>query len=599
MIADLREKDPPLFATYEIELQFAERIRHFIRESKRTPLCAVGKINTYSIFAETSYLIRSSEGRAGFIVPSGLATDDTTKAFFSHLIETSNIACLYDFENRENLFPRVGHGRMKFSVITLGKAEVAAFGFQLWNIDDLLDMERVITLSPKDISTLNPNTKTCPIFRSQREAQLTLKVYKELPILINEISGARSWSVELGSMFNMSTDSFRFKTAKQLSEEKSQGSATPASRNANSYLPLYEAKMAWHFDHRYGTYANRAEGREATVLDTPDCVQHSDPFYQVVPRYWVSADEVPKREWSLAFRRISHATNDRTFVAHVLPRVALGDSIFVFECRDDAVDCCCLLSNLCTFMFDFIVRQKMGGLNLSFFIVRQLPVIPRDFCSIICNWNKQFNLRDFVLGRASELTFTAWDLEAFALDCGYDGPPFCWDEVRRFQIRCELDAAYFHLYLGTKSEWGMANGKDKSDGVNQTLLEMFPTPRDAVSYIMDTFPIVRRKNEAKYGEYRTKRVILEIYDQMTEIIGANEAIRAANTGKSEEELRPLLRSYQSPLNPPPGPPTDANGNFIPYADWTDEIHRQYANVIHPPRDVEVARESNLSVVNPD
>jgi hypothetical protein len=145
----------------------------------------------------------------------------------------------------------------------------------------------------------------------------------------------------------------------------------------------------------------------------------------------------------------------------------------------------------------------------------------------------------------------------------------------------------------------MANGKDKSDGVNQTLLEMFPTPRDAVSYIMDTFPIVRRKNEAKYGEYRTKRVILEIYDQMTEIIGANEAIRAANTGKSEEELRPLLRSYQSPLNPPPGPPTDANGNFIPYADWTDEIHRQYANVIHPPRDVEVARESNLSVVNPD
>jgi hypothetical protein len=204
-----------------------------------------------------------------------------------------------------------------------------------------------------------------------------------------------------------------------------------------------------------------------------------------------------------------------------------------------------------------------------------------------------------IVSRVLELTYTTWDLRTFSSDLSYEGPPFRWDENRRFQIRCEVDAAYLHLYLGPKSEWGMVNEKDKNQIVNQMLLEMFPFPRDAASYIMDTFPIVRRKDEAKYGDYRTKRVILEIYDQMTEIIEANEAIRAANLGKSEEELRPLLRSYKSTLNPPPGPPTDANGNFIPYADWTDEIHRQYASVIHPPRDVDDVRKSNLSVVNPD
>ena len=80
-----------------------------------------------------------------------------------------------------------------------------------------------------------------------------------------------------------------------------------------------------------------------------------------------------------------------------------------------------------------------------------------------------------------ELTYTAWDLEPFAKDCGYDGPPFRWDEERRFLLRCELDAAYFHLY-------GIA--------------------RDDVDYIMETFPIVKRKDEAQHGEYRTKRVIL-------------------------------------------------------------------------------------------
>ena len=87
------------------------------------------------------------------------------------------------------------------------------------------------------------------------------------------------------------------------------------------------------------------------------------------------------------------------------------------------------------------------------------------------------------------MTYTAWDLEDFARDCGYDGPPFRWDEERRFLLRCELDAAYFHLY-GIK--------------------------RDDVDYIMETFPIVKRKDEKEYGEYRTKRVILEMYDAMAQ-----------------------------------------------------------------------------------
>ena len=85
------------------------------------------------------------------------------------------------------------------------------------------------------------------------------------------------------------------------------------------------------------------------------------------------------------------------------------------------------------------------------------------------------------------MIYTAYDLESFATDCGYTGPPFRWDEERRFLLRCELDAAYFHLY-----------------GIG----------RDDVDYILETFPIVKRKDEQAHGEYRTKRVILDIYDAM-------------------------------------------------------------------------------------
>jgi hypothetical protein len=104
---------------------------------------------------------------------------------------------------------------------------------------------------------------------------------------------------------------------------------------------------------------------------------------------------------------------------------------------------------------------------------------------------------------------------------------FRWDEERRFLLRCELDAAFFHLYLGSEEEWR----KRPAD-----LTQSFPTPRDAVSYIMDTFPIVKRKDEEKFnGDYRTKRTILEIYDALAE---------------SMQTARP----YQTRLDPPPADP---------------------------------------------
>ncbi len=88
------------------------------------------------------------------------------------------------------------------------------------------------------------------------------------------------------------------------------------------------------------------------------------------------------------------------------------------------------------------------------------------------------------------MTYSAWDLQPFARDLGYEGPPFIWDDERRFQLRCELDALYFHLY-----------------GIE----------RDDLDYIMETFPIVRRKEEARYGEYRSKRVIAAMYEAMADL----------------------------------------------------------------------------------
>ena len=131
-----------------------------------------------------------------------------------------------------------------------------------------------------------------------------------------------------------------------------------------------------------------------------------------------------------------------------------------------------------------------------------------------------------------ELLYTGEDLRAFAHDCGWEGPPFRWDEDRRFLLRCELDAAFFHLYLPAdeNGEWRVARQSDDCpcDETPEQLADLkrhFPTPRDAVTYILDTFPGVRRADEANLGEYRTKRTILDIYDAMQASFASREPYR--------------------------------------------------------------------------
>lgn len=120
--------------------------------------------------------------------------------------------------------------------------------------------------------------------------------------------------------------------------------------------------------------------------------------------------------------------------------------------------------------------------------------------------------------RVLELTYTAWDLEDFAADVSYVGPPFRWDDERRTVLRAELDACFFHLY-----------GIERAD----------------VGYIMGTFPIVERKDIAKHGEYRTKLLILEAYDAM--------AVASAAGKPYATVLDPLPPTSPSPTPLHPAP----------------------------------------------
>ena len=123
--------------------------------------------------------------RSGIIVPTGIATDDSTKAFFGHISSQGRLVSLYDFENRDGIFPSV-HRSYKFCLLTLGAAPAAEFVFFAANVQQLEDQRRRFRLSADEFALINPNTLTCPVFRSERDAELTKKIYSRVPVLIDE-----------------------------------------------------------------------------------------------------------------------------------------------------------------------------------------------------------------------------------------------------------------------------------------------------------------------------------------------------------------------------------------------------------------------------
>ena len=558
MIEALKKTDPEIHQTFLSDLRKAEGESHFMRSSLRYPLCGRGDINVYTIFAEAARTLINDGGRMGIVVPSGIASDDTTKYFFQDMVDKKSLVSLFDFENK-GIFPGV-HSSYKFCLLTSGRgnkptAERAEFVFFAHSTDELCDPERRFSLSSRDIELLNPNTRTCPIFRSKHDAELTKAIYRRVPVLIKEARDGKPeenpWGIKFGTMFHMSNDSHLFRTREQLEGEGWVLEGNVFRRGEERYLPLYEAKMLHHFDHRWTTY----DGLDTRDVSLPE---KQDPDCVVMGRYWVSSHDIDdtlknttwSHQWLMGWRDITNSTNERTTISTVWPRHGAGDTFLQMFPEERAEVCGFLIACLNSYIQDYATRQKIGGTHLKYHYFKQLPVLSPSIYvkAFICEQSK-ITVGAWLLPRIVELTYTAWDLAPFAKDCGFDGPPFRWDEARRFLLRCELDAAFFHLYLPSNQDGTWKKVENENDAELAALTKAFPTPRHSVDYIMDTFPIVKRKEEAAHGEYRTKQTILQMYDAMQEAISTGKAYESrvtphmeikASTAKEERKISEII-----------------------------------------------------------
>ncbi len=570
LIEKLKTENPKLHDEFLLAKRIAEGSNLFLRNSNNFPLGSRGDINTYLVFAELNYLIANIRGRIGCIVPSAIVTDNTAKFFFQTIMDNNSLNSAYDFENSSGLFPGV-HRSQKFCLLTLvakqksSETTHADFVFFATEIQDLKDISRHFTMSSEELSLINPLSKTCPIFRFRHDAEIAKAIYRNIPILQNDNVGKDDkWNVRLFRMFDMTNDSALLREKENLIDSDARRDGILFRGIGNEvWYPIYEGKMIDMYD-----------SRNASIVINPDnpgrpqqkfehgLQEHNNPTFINEPFLWAPKSEIQRRlaekwdkQWYLGIKRITASTNQRTFIGCILPYCAVSYTILSVMPEGAGENfTACLLSNFNSFAADYCVRQKTAQPALPAGCVLECAIIePSRYCEGM-PWNRNVLLNEWVIVRVLELSYNSYNLNSFAKDYGYNGPPFIWNEERRFKIRAELDAIYFHLYLGTEQEWKEKGSKE--------LLEYFSTTRHAIEYIMETFPIVKRKDEAKYGSYRTKELILEVYDKMAEAI-ANGT------------------EYQTILDPSPGPPTDSEGNFIPMSQWDPN---NWPPHIHPPKE---------------
>jgi hypothetical protein len=474
-----------LFEDYERALRSAEGIGVWLHTPNRFALTGHGDVNLYAVFAETFLRLAAKSGRAGIIVPSGICTDAGTSLFFRHLVESHQLFELNGFDNQKKLFPSV-HPDTPFCLLVTAQNSLSTrYAHYLLSTGELADERRHFHLSSDEMRMINPNTVTCPIFRSERDAELTKKIYGRVPVLNDERKPAAEqspWGISFLRMFDMSNDSGLFH-----------------SQPGPDRVPLYEAKMIHQYDHRWASYGGSRSGKVAPEATDVTLHQKQDPTFDVVPRYWVDRDETEARlsnrnwmqPWLLGFRGITNATNERTIICGVFPRAAVGNSLpLVFPTGIQANRVACLVGCLSSLVLDFVARQKVGGTNLNFFIVEQLAVLAPG----------QFSDRDvaFIAPRVGNLTCTSNSMQGWATSIGC---PLIssFDPAKRAIARAELDAWYADRYGLTRDE-----------------LRYVLDPTDALGadYPSETFRVLKKNETAEFGEYRTARLVLDAWDRV-------------------------------------------------------------------------------------
>jgi hypothetical protein len=484
-IEAMAEEDSALYGRWLDYQALQGRQAHYAKvcgRFTRTP----NEVNTYVLFTELAADLVGKRGSVGMLVKSGLALDAAQRDVWQKLVAGGRVREVRDIVNVAPLFPAVAAVE-RFSVLVLGPEGVSTeFGASMRSITtDEASIRPLVRWDAELLRTVCPATGTLISTRENWELDLALELHRRWPTLefdrTTSPKGRNAWSLAYYTLFHSSGGQKWFHRPEELLALGFELAPDRSMRHADGRVavPLFEGQMMNRFDHRAKTYEGYSGaskyGPKPNLPKVSDS-QHADPTFEVEPRYWMWDEVATKRldetigdRALVAYRNVTRPDTDSrsikaallfpTPATHAIPLLAVPPELAL-----------AFLGLLNSTVFDFLARVHVPGANLTPWVISQCAAPPPELLDPCC------------ADLAGRLSITSVKLaDAYGL------PLNKWDTETRSFLEAECDARVARSY-------GLS--------------------RDQYDQLFEHFSVLGRVEKVRFGEQRTRRLCLEVFDRL-------------------------------------------------------------------------------------
>lgn len=407
----------------------------------------VGELNTYAMFAELASRLTEKDGFAAIIVKSALVTSTCYSSCFRHFVNQGSLSEVFLFDNREKLFQI--DSREKFCVLFFGGEHAGGIKVHY----GLTKQEQILSSVPinvtsEELELINPETGLLPNVADSKEFSFLLRTHRSLSVFAKEFP-----KCHFGRLVHLTAHAEHIST-----------------KSEKTRVPIYEGKFIEQYDNRFSTFAGMSAD-ERYQAKASARRQPGDSFvapklapecrYFIDKKFWESFLDRYDQPYSLCWRSLTSPTNQRTMIASIIPSMPTCQSVQLLQ-TTPVENLLMILALFNSKVFDFFVRLKMGGIDLTQSVVRQIPVPFREA------WNSMVTLHG--------VDYTALDaVRALERLLYRNEPDLCglWDGVPEIKnadnyyktaadVREEIDKIIFQMYGLTSAEEKMVRNSFKA-----------------------------------------------------------------------------------------------------------------------------------------
>jgi hypothetical protein len=474
-------KDDTILAAWTAHCSKLFHIVHFLKNSGAYTLYASGNLgkgdfNVYRMFVELALRRVRKGGRASQVVPAGFYGGANASAIRKFIFEENSLTFLAGCENKGSVFFPGVHPQTWFALYAVQRGEHTDRFRVMFGVDSLEKAARAyedaMDWEADMIRQLAPKTFAVPDLRNSSELTTSRKMYRACPTF---------GDLDAGLPFRHYMDELHMTSNRGLFTTDPSG------------LPVYEGRMVDNFDHRAKTYES-GHGNSAVWIKR----EFGDPAKAIVPQWRVLRDKIPEKlgnrcdTFRLGFNHVTNPRNERTFMSTLIPPGTICGNAVPTISFDVGYEWAYLpwLAVANSFVMDALLRRKLTSPNLTCSVLDSLPFPRPALADKLVELFAPLVLR--LICTAVEMT-PFWNQIA---ELGLVGPipdnsipsSALLSPSSRAQVRAELDAL--------------------------VAVRVFGLDRQKISDQLETFDVLRRREELAFGQFLTMRQILKAVDKL-------------------------------------------------------------------------------------